>query len=73
MRFAKVNDPHHDFTMLCKERQVKNEAVQVYADRLYALSNHAFTKVNEAVAESQLVAFFIDGLYHDFLPPKNQN
>ena len=53
--------------MLHKARQVKNESVQVYAQRLYALANDAFTKVDKAVVELQLVAFFIDGLYHDFL------
>ena len=53
--------------MLHKARQVKNEPVQVYAERLYALTNDAFTKVDKAVVESQLVRFYIDGLYHDFL------
>ena len=55
------------FTMLCKARQVKHESVQVYAERLCDLVNDAFTKVDKAVVESQLVGFFIDGLYHDFL------
>ena len=32
-----------------------------------ALENDAFAKVDKAVVESQLVGFFIDGLYHDFL------
>ena len=35
--------------------------------KLYALVNDAFAKVDKAVLESQLVGFFIDGLYHDFL------
>ena len=42
-------------------------SVQVYAERLYALANDAFAKVDKAVVESQLVEFVIDGLYHDFL------
>ena len=67
MRFAEVNDPHQAFTMLHKARQVKNESEQVYTERLYTLANDAFAKVDEAVVESQLVGFFIDGLYHDFL------
>ena len=64
MRFAEVNDPHHAFTMLCSARQFKNEYVQVYAERLYALANDALAKVD---VESQLVKCFIDGSYHDFL------
>ena len=39
VRFAEVNDSHHAFTMLCKARQVKNESVQTYAERLYTLTN----------------------------------
>ena len=42
MRFPKVNYPNHAFIMLCKARQEKNESVQVYAERLYALANDAF-------------------------------
>ena len=38
--------------------------------RLYTLANDAFAKVDKAVVESQLVGFFIDGLYHDFLHRK---
>ena len=34
---------------------------------MYALANDAFAKVDKAVEESQLVGFFIDALYHDFL------
>ena len=29
-----------------------------------------FTKLDKAVVESQLVGFFIDGLYHDYLRMK---
>ena len=56
--------------MLCKSRQVKSESAQVYAERLYALANDAFANLGKAVVESQLVGFFIDGLYHDFLHMK---
>ena len=31
------------------------------------MANDAFAKVYKAVVDSQLVWFFIDGLYHDFL------
>ena len=56
--------------ILCKARQTKSETVQVYAERLYALANDAFTKVDKGVVESQLVGFFIDGLIHDYLRMK---
>ena len=67
MRFAEVYDPHHVFTMLHKARQVKHESVQIYIERLYAPAHDAFTKVDKVVVELQLMGFFIDGLYHDFL------
>ena len=31
------------------------------------MANDAFVKVDKAVVKSQLVGFFIDGLYHDLL------
>ena len=34
------------------------------------MANDAFAKVDKAFVESQLVGFFIDGLYHDFLSMK---
>ena len=51
VRFAEVNDLHHAFAMLCKARKVKNESVQVYTERLYALANHAFPKVNKTIVD----------------------
>ena len=70
IRFAKVNDSHHAFTILHKARQTKIKTVQVYAERWYTLSNDAFAKVDKGVVESQLVGFFIDGLFHDYLRMK---
>ena len=70
IRFAEVNDSHHAFKMLCKARKTKSETVQVYAERLYALANYAFAKVDKGFRESQLVGFFIDGLFHDYLRMK---
>ena len=67
IRFAEISDSHHAFKMLCKARQTKSETVKVYADRLYTLANDAFAKVNKGVVESQLVGFFIDDLFHDYL------
>ena len=69
IRLAEVNDSHA-FTMLHKARQRRSETVQVYAERLYALTNDAFAKVDKGVVESQLVGFFIDGLFHDYLGMK---
>ena len=63
----RLNDSHHSFTMLRKARQSKYETVQIYAERLYALANDAFVKMDKVFVESQLIGFFIDGLYHDFL------
>ena len=56
--------------MLRKARQTKHETVQVYAERLYTLAHDAFAKLDKTVVESQLVGFFIDGLYHDYLRMK---
>ena len=40
---------HHALTMLHKARQVKDESVQVYAERLYPLANDTFAKVDKVV------------------------
>ena len=56
--------------MLHMARQMKNETVQVYDERLYALANDPFAKVDKGVVESQLVGFFIHGLFHDYLRMK---
>ena len=52
MIFTEVNDCHHAFTMLNNARQVKYQSVKVYAERLYALADDAFTKDGKAIAES---------------------
>ena len=70
IRYAEVNDSHHAFTVLHKERQTKSETVQVYAERLYALANDVFSTVDKDAVESKLVGFFIDGLFHDYLRMK---
>ena len=70
MRFSEVNDAHYAFTMIHEAKQVKNESAQAYAERLYALANDAFIKVDKAVVVSQVVGFYIDGLYHYFLCKK---
>ena len=70
VHFAEVNDQHHAFTMLHKTQQNKTETFQVYTERLYALAQDAFEKTDKALVESQLIGFFIDGLYYDFLHMK---
>ena len=50
--------------MLHNSRQVKHEPVQVYGEKLHALANDAFTKVDKAFVESQPEW---GGLYCDFL------
>ena len=37
---------------------------------MYALANDVLAKVDKGVVESQLVGFFIDGLFHDYLRKK---
>ena len=56
--------------MLHKARQTKHETGQVYAEQLYTLAHDTFAKLDKTVVESQLVDFFIDGLYHDYLHMK---
>ena len=61
IRFAKVIESHHAFTILCNAKQTESETVQVFAEKLYALASNAFAKVDKGVVESQLVGFSIDG------------
>ena len=70
VHFAEVNDQHHAFTIIHKAQQHKTETVQAYAVRLYALAQDALEKTNMALVESQLIGFFIEGLYYDFLHMK---
>ena len=43
--------------------------MQVYAKRLFALAQEAFAgqQGSFGAVESQMIGFFVDGLYHDFL------
>ena len=52
----------------CYIKQDKsNMSLYRFTQRLYALANDPFAKGDMVDVESQLVGFFIDGLYHDFL------
>ena len=68
-RFAEISDPQHAFFLLRKIKQIPEENVQLYAERLLSLAEKAFTGQNGGVAaiERQLVGFFVDDLVHDYL------
>ena len=56
-------------------RQTKQKlglTVQVYTESLFALAREAFTgqQMGLGTVESQMIGFFVDGLYHDFLKMK---
>lgn len=59
-RFAEVTDSQHEFMLLLKCRQNKDENVQVYAERLLNLAEEAFPEVGPSV-QRQLVGAFADG------------
>ena len=52
----------------CKIKQKTCESIQVYAERLVALSEDAFDNVG--AADQQLIVFFINGLSHDYMKMK---
>ena len=41
--------------------------LQVFPETLYALAHDAIAQADKSKVDSQLVGFFLDGLYHDFL------
>lgn len=60
IRFLDVINKQHAFMLLRHIKQKKNEKVQVYAERLLSLAEHA-----GSVSDMHLVEYFIDGLYSD--------
>ena len=58
MRYAEVNDTYHAFYQI-KSNMSLHRFIQ---KGLNVLANDAFTKVDKAVVELQLVGSFIDGL-----------
>ncbi|MEW8543127.1 MAG: hypothetical protein AB2693_06290 [Candidatus Thiodiazotropha sp.] len=68
-RFAEITDHMQAFSLLRKVRQGSTENVQLYAERLLALARDAFEGQdgNNNAVERQLIGFFADGLYHDYL------
>ena len=63
--FSEVVDSQHALLLLRKVRQNPNESIQVFAERLLALGEHAFEGIGEEFVERQMIEFFIDGLYKD--------
>ena len=62
-RFAEVTDHQYALFLLRKVKQRPGEIIQVYAERLMALSDDAFD--DAAAANEQLIIFFVDGLLHE--------
>ena len=72
-RFGEVIDESHAAVLLRKVKQREGEPIQSYAERLITLAEQAFTNQNhqaQRVAETQLVGYFIGGLYYDHLKMK---
>ncbi|MCG8049022.1 MAG: hypothetical protein JAY66_25635 [Candidatus Thiodiazotropha taylori] len=69
-RFAEVTDPQHALMLLRKVKQKPGENIQVYAERLMALSEDAFFGQLGDAVQTQLVGFFIDGLAFDYMKMK---
>ena len=70
--FAEITDSQHAFLLLRKCKQKQGESVQIFAERLLALAEEAYANESSGakIIDRQLVGFFIDGLYHDYLKLK---
>lgn len=53
-----------------KLKKSPKKNIQVYAERLITLGQDAFDGVPDDVKDKQLVNYFIDGLFHDFMKMK---
>ena len=74
-RFAEVIEKSYALWLLRRIRQERNENVQIYAERLLNLAEDNFQGEGQnsaelAPIERQLVGFFTDGLYYDYLKIK---
>ncbi|MCG8104675.1 MAG: hypothetical protein N0C91_20110 [Candidatus Thiodiazotropha endolucinida] len=67
-RFAEVTDTQYALSLLRKVKQRAGESIQVYAERLLALAEDAFDDLG--AANQQLVGFFVDGLWQDYMKMK---
>ena len=71
-RFAEITDPQHAFTLLQKVKQKPDENVQLYAERLLALTEEALLIQQTGIQpiQTQLMGYFIDGRAYDYLKIK---
>ena len=67
-----VTDKYLALNLLRECKQERGENVSIYAERLLSLSEEAYVNDPSAakIIDSQLIGFFIDGLYHDYLKLK---
>ena len=72
-KFAEITDPQHALLLLRKVKQLPNENVHIYAERLINLAEDAYRNTppgGEGTVNLQLVGFFIDGLHSDLVRMK---
>ena len=69
-KFSEITDAQHAFMLLRKVHQKSGETVQVYAERLLALSEDAFDNQQGPAVQRQLIDIFVDGLLEDQLKLK---
>ena len=72
-RFVEIKDRNIAFSLLRRVRQERSESVQIFAERLPAITEDAFQDQDQAdlaAIERQAVGFFIDGLAFDYLKMK---
>ena len=67
VRFAEVSDKQHAFSLLQKIKQKKDESVPVFGERVLSLAMQAYDNIDAPEVQRQLVNFFVDGLFHDYV------
>ena len=68
-RFAEITDNQHDFMLLRKLKQTREESVQKFAERMLTLAEEVYRDEPggvEAIERQLVVVFLIDGLLHDY-------
>ena len=72
--FSEVEDRSYALSLLRQVKQKRDESVQIYAERLISLAEDAYQEAANTTElgqiERQLVCYFTDGLYYDFLKMK---
>ena len=69
-RFGEVVDCQHALLLLRRVKQKSGESIQVFAERLLALGEEAFEGQGQNAVQTQLIGYFIDGLYQDSMKMK---